>query len=176
MIVKVPYAAFSYATKSGTLPPDVGDELASMIEGLFRDRFGNAKSESRLSRRLWLIETTLDSKRFGVTLKFWPKSKEWHLIAATLDWPVKFSLLLSRWRLEYNVELKIICNGVHGLLSGNPHVSKLRWYFPKGGPPVVTPSELWAQSLTTHSSGRSTATRFRAAKFKRYAADNRPRK
>jgi hypothetical protein len=166
VIAKVPYAAFAYTAQDATSPPDVGNELASMIEGLFLHRFGNAQS-STWARRVWLIETSLDSKRFGVSLKFLQARQEWRLIASTLDWPAKFSLLLSRWRIECNVEQKIICNEVHGLLSSNPQVSGLRWFYPGGRQAVVAPSDLWVQPLTTHSSGRSSATRLRAAKFKR---------
>src|SRR6185312_5160398 len=158
---------FSYAASDESASPyDVGNELATSIEDLFRVHFGNAQ-RTTCAQRLWLIETTLDSKRFGVTLKFLQRRKEWRLAASTLDWPAKFSLLLSRWRIEYNVELKIVCNEVHGLLSCSPLVSKLRWYLWGVRHAVVAPSDLWPQSLTTHSSGRSSAARLRAAKFRR---------
>ena len=164
MIAKVPNAAFAYTAQDASNPPDVGNELASMIEALFLREFGNAQS-SKWAARVWLIETSLDSKRFGVSLKFLKARQEWRLIASTLDWPAKFSLLLSRWGIECNVELKIICNEIHGLLSHNPQVSGLRWFYPRGHQAVVAPSDLWAQPLTTHSSGRSPTAR--AAKFGR---------
>ena len=150
MIVKVPYAAFSYATENGTCrPPDLGKELTSMVEGRFRDRFGNAQSGSKWFRRVWFVETTLDSKHFGISLKFLQKTNQWRLVACTLDRPAKFSLLLWHWRIECNVELKIICNEVHDLLSSNPHVSRLRWYFPGDRQSVVAPSNLWVSSVTS---------------------------
>ena len=149
MIARVPYAAFAYAAQDAISPPDVGNELASMIEGLFLRRFGNALS-SKWAERVWLIETSLDSKRFGVSLMFLQTRQEWRLIASTLDWPAKFSLLLSRWRIECDVEQKIICSEVHDLLSRNPQVSGLRWFYPGGRQAVVAPSDLWVQPLTRH--------------------------
>ena len=164
MIVKVPYAAFSYATDNGTCrPPDLGKRLMSTVECRFRDRFGNAQSGSKWFRRVWFVETILDSKHFGISLKFLQKTNQWRVIVCTLDRPAKFGLLLWHWRIECNVELKIICNEVHDLLSSNPNVSRLRWYFPREHRAVVAPTDLWAQSLTTHSSGRAA----RAADFRR---------
>jgi hypothetical protein len=89
--IKVPRAVFSYTTNNEITPPDLGDELASIITHGFLEKFGNAKQEMWF-RRVWLIETSLDSKQFGVSLKFLEKSNEWRLIASTLDWPAKITL------------------------------------------------------------------------------------